>query len=218
VAPGAAPAIATQPAADPVISDVLVTNRRDVALTVTWRTDLASDGWVEYGTTPSLGQVAYDDRGQGAVATLHSATLGNLSPETTYYYRVHSGNTAAGQPFQVATRATTTPGAPVTAYGQVQYSGGAPATGSLLVARLAESGGAPSEPLSALVDAYGYWVLSLPEVDCASANAQLRAISPAGEVAELIHPACQCQPAPVIQFTTTVTTRPSFLPMIVRQR
>ena len=50
--------VVLEPVEDPVITDVLITNRRDVALTVVWRTDRPSDGWVEFGPTPELGQIA----------------------------------------------------------------------------------------------------------------------------------------------------------------
>jgi hypothetical protein len=207
--------------ADPVISEVLVTNRRDVAFTVTWRTDQPSDGWVEYGPTSNLGQSAYDDRGNGMTAPLHHVTLSGLTPQTSYYFRVHSGNTVVGQgnqPFAVTTLAVTTPGTPVTAYGQVQYGNGSPATGAMLIARLLDGSGTPSEPLSVLVDGYGYWVLSLPEVDCGSTDVRLRATSPAGEVIELTHLACQCQPAPTIEFTAPPANRSLYLPLIRREQ
>ena len=140
--------------ADPVISEVLVTNRRDVAFTVTWRTDQPSDGWVEYGPTSNLGQSAYDDRGNGMTAPLHHVTLSGLTPQTSYYFRVHSGNTVVGQgnqPFAVTTLAVATPGTPITAYGQVQYGNGSPATDAMLIARLLDGSGTPSDPLSVLV-------------------------------------------------------------------
>ncbi len=69
------------PVADPVISDVLVTNRRDVAFTVTWRTGQPSTGWVEYGEGTALGQTAHDDRGEGSVSQVHHVTLARLIPE-----------------------------------------------------------------------------------------------------------------------------------------
>jgi hypothetical protein len=207
--------------ADPVIFEVLVTNRRDVAFTVTWRTDQPSDGWVEYGPTTNLGHSAYDDRGSGTVATLHHVTLSGLAPETIYYFRVHSGNTVVregNQPFAVTTLPVTTPGTPITAYGQVQYGNGSPATGAMLIARLLDGSGTPSEPLSVLVDGYGYWVLSLPDVECGSTALHLRATSPDREVIDLTHAACECQPAPTIEFTAPPANRSLYLPLIWREQ
>ena len=50
-------------------------NHRDVALGVTWRTDQPSSGWVEYGETTDLGQVAHDDR---EVALTLGRTVGSV--------------------------------------------------------------------------------------------------------------------------------------------
>ena len=76
-------------ASNPKIEDVLVTNRRDVALSVVWRTDLPSNGWIEYGPTPELGQLAYDDHGEATVSTAHHVTLVGLQPQMTTYFKLH---------------------------------------------------------------------------------------------------------------------------------
>lgn len=189
------------PATDVKIGDVLVTNRRDVALTVTWRTDLPSDGWVEYGPTPDLGQMAYDDRGADTVTRLHHVTLAGLESETTYYFRIHSGDTSAGlgdQSIQAATRAFSPPGIPLTAFGQVT-SKDALAAGALVSAQLIDRDGKPTDLLSALVEPSGYWALSLPLDDCAGVTLELRALGADGSVASLTVPACRAQPAPVLQ-------------------
>ena len=121
---------ALEPVSDPLVSDVLVTNRRDVAFTVTWRTDGPSTGWVEYaGRLQNLGQVAHDDLGEGTVSRVHQVTLTNLTPETAYYFRVHSGDSLDdnhGALYQVTTRAPTLPSVPYLAYGQVVVTDGSP--------------------------------------------------------------------------------------------
>ena len=48
---------AVSPELNPAISDVQVTNLRDAAFTVTWRTDRPSTGWVAYGTGRQVRQV-----------------------------------------------------------------------------------------------------------------------------------------------------------------
>lgn len=178
-------------ATNPKIGDVLVTNRRDVALTVVWRTDRPSDGWVEYGPTDELGQVAYDGRGKKVVSAVHSVTLSGLQPETTYVFKVHSGRNNNGRLLEITTSAVAAPATPQAVYGQVLDDSSAPAVGSVVIARLEDSQRAQSEPLSALVDGWGYWVLNLPQVDCASAKLQLSVVSPAGEVVELVQSACR---------------------------
>jgi hypothetical protein len=195
---------AMQPAADPAISDVLVTSRHDAAASVTWRTDLASVGWVEYGETPDLGRAAYQDIGtHTAVAArrAHHVTLRDLSPETTYYFRVHSGDAVddnGGQLYQVTTGATELPLVPYLAYGQVETSDGGPAVGALVRAWLLDGGGGQSEPLSTLVDASGYWSLNLPLDDCAGMDLKLEAIGVMGGEAELTLPACEVRSVPTI--------------------
>jgi hypothetical protein len=192
------------PATDVKIDNVLVTNHRDTALTISWRTDMPSDGWVAYGATPDLGQAAYDERGAGTVAVLHQVTLAGLAPETTYYLRVHSGDASAGQGDQsirAETRAFLPPGMPLTAFGQVT-SKGAPAAGALVSAQLIDLNGKPTELLSTLVEASGYWALSLPLDDCAGVTLELQALGADGSFASLTVPACQAQPAPVLQLNS----------------
>jgi hypothetical protein len=215
--PAAQPAI-LQPQAEPAISAVQVTNRRDVAFTVTWRTDRPGDGWVEYGFGGVLDRLAYDGRDPDTVATLHHVTLTGLSPETTYAFRVHSGSSVADQdrqPFQAVTAATTAPGVPFTAYGQVRDRAGAPAGGALVLAWLQRNNGRRSEPLSALVDGWGYWVLSLPVADCADFQLILEITGSDGGLARLTQPACQLQPAPTLRLAPESRIR-LYVPMIVR--
>jgi hypothetical protein len=207
-----------QPQAEPVISAVQVTNRRDVAFSVVWRTDRPGDGWVEYGLPGHLDLAAYDGRGRSTIATLHHVTVAGLNPETTYAFRVHSGSSVAdqgGQPFQAVTAATTIPAPPLTAYGQVQDSDGRPAVDALVLAWLLRNDGSRSEPLSALVDGWGYWVLSLPVADCADFQLILEIIGSDGDLARLTQPACQLQPAPTLQLAPQPPTR-TYVPLIRR--
>lgn len=199
-APAAAPVVA-EAASTPTISGILVTDRRDVALTVVWRTDLPSDSWIEFGPTPALGGAAHDVRGPSAISTLHRVTLAGLNPESAVYYRVHSGATVAdeeGEPFVANTRSTGTPATPRTAYGRAAFSDGSPATGALVIARLADAAGGESEPLSVLVDGSGWWYMSLPETACDGTSLVVEAIGPQGETGALSHPACECTPAPAL--------------------
>lgn len=54
---------------------------------VSWRTDGASEGVVEYGETPLLGRTARS----GGRAERHDVVLGGLRPDTRYYYRLVEG-------------------------------------------------------------------------------------------------------------------------------
>ena len=215
-APPAAEHITGQPAAAPVIYDVLVTNRRDVAFTVSWRTDQPSKGWIEYGPPGVLGLIERDPA--GSLSTLHHITVADLSPETVYAYRVHSGDQVAdkdGQPFQVMTAATTSPGVPLTAFGQVLDSADRPIIGALVRAWLEDGNGARSDPLSTLTEGDGYWGLSLPAEACADQRLFLQVFAADGATAQRSGSACDVQPAPALMVQLP-PRRPIYLPLIGR--
>lgn len=68
---------------EPVISDVAV-EASPTSATVSWSTDRATTGVVEYGTGSQYGEVS-DETGSGIE---HSVVLSELSPETAYHFRV----------------------------------------------------------------------------------------------------------------------------------
>lgn len=198
-APALAPSL--QGAADPAIDTVEVVNRRDVAVSIVWRTDRPSDGQVEYGETPDLGAVAGDDRGVDSVSTLHFSTLTNLKPQTTYYFRVRSGKTVAdseGQLFSISTLATGAPSEPATAFGQVRNADGTPAMGALVIARSADDQDESFAPLAALVDGWGFWSLDLSSMTCEAVGVSLQATGPSGEQAQAVFAPCKDQEAPAL--------------------
>lgn len=57
------------------------------AAIICWRTDLPGDSVVEYGLTPSLGQVVSNP----ALVEQHVVRLTGLAPYTRYHYRIRSG-------------------------------------------------------------------------------------------------------------------------------
>jgi hypothetical protein len=80
----------TVPANDPpVISGLAVSNITTTAATVTWNTDTAAIGQVEYGTSISYGTTTAPD---AVASTGHSQTLSGLTPMTTYHFRARSTN------------------------------------------------------------------------------------------------------------------------------
>src|SRR5215467_642012 len=54
---------------------------------VVWTTNVASDSWVDYGTTPSFGSSTPVDP---TMVTTHQVTISGLAAGTTYYYQVNS--------------------------------------------------------------------------------------------------------------------------------
>jgi hypothetical protein len=151
------------------ITEVKTTNVRDTSFTVSWSTDAMATGWVNYGTSPSLGQTAYDDRGARAIGQSHHVTLQDLSPQTTYYFEVASGATVddrRGSCYQVTTGRTLGLPASDSIYGQVLESDGvSPAEGAIVYITLrdADGIGSPGETrvMSALVNSDGWWQANL---------------------------------------------------------
>ena len=155
------------------VRDLRVSNLRDTSVTLSWTTDEPTAGYVLYGETKELGQVAVDGRGAQLSAETHYVTLTKLKPETRYYFKVVSGaeddtNTSFPSAADSIITASTLEKLPESdsVYGQVFLSDGVtPATGALLYLTLKEAGrtGDTGEAtlLSALVDSEGYWHANL---------------------------------------------------------
>jgi peptidoglycan hydrolase-like protein with peptidoglycan-binding domain len=75
----------------PLISLVTAAPVATSTATIMWTTSETSDAQVEYGTTASYGSTSNLNP---ILALTHSADLENLSPETTYHYRVLSHDAA----------------------------------------------------------------------------------------------------------------------------
>lgn len=78
------------------------------AATVSWTTNVPTDGQVEYGATTSYGLWSVYD---AAVSTSHSITLVDLSPGTSYHYRVRSEDGAGDVVYSPDATLTTSGGA-----------------------------------------------------------------------------------------------------------
>ncbi|MCP4168141.1 MAG: hypothetical protein GY759_19915, partial [Chloroflexi bacterium] len=196
----------------PLVEDITISNLRDVAFTLSWRTNTYSRGWVEFGTDPeNLDQIAYDDRGEEIVSRLFHASLGGLAPETTYYVRIHAGESMidqSGEPLPVTTGAIQSPSIPFTAYGQVVKANGTPAGGAIMQVRVHGDLVDGINLLTSLVDEYGYWSLSLPVEDCTTASLSLTVVEAEGSITERDISACNASPAPAM------VTIPDYQPRI----
>jgi len=163
------------------ISKVFVTGVRDTRFTVSWSTDVAADGYVDWGTTTALGNITAD-----AVASARTHVVfvpddpAALTASTTYYFRVRSGGATddnAGDFYSVTTGPTLgIPPTGKTVWGYVFQAGGVtPAADVPVYLRLEDNNGAgsagASQWVAARTDSSGVWYLSLNNVRTASAGA-----------------------------------------------
>jgi hypothetical protein len=90
--------------AAPIISAVTASNVTGAGATITWITDEAADGRVEFGLSTAYGNATLLDAN---LALSHTMTLAGLSPGATYHYRVHSrdasGNLAVSDDYMFTT-------------------------------------------------------------------------------------------------------------------
>lgn len=153
----------------PAISDIRVSNVRDIYFVVSWITDEPSSGEVRYGTSPSLGMVANDVRGAGYTGYTHYVAVTGLAPSTLYYFDVVSGATVddnGGAHYQVTTGPTLSPPTSDAAWGLVYQSDGTTyAEGAIVYIRVQDNNGIGSSGQSALMSALvadsGYWFANL---------------------------------------------------------
>jgi len=156
------------------ISDVRIANVSDKGFTVSWTTNVAAAGRVNYGSTPALGSSRADD--PDARPYTHHVSLGGLNPSTSYYFDVVSDGYTddnGGSHYSVTTGPTLAIPGMDTVYGQVFRPGGVtPVAGAIVYVTVADrngSGGSGrSAALSALSDADGYWFANLASVRTAS--------------------------------------------------
>jgi chitodextrinase len=92
----------TQP---PKISNVSATADGN-SFVVTWQTDEAATSIVDYGTTSSYGLVG----GHNDSVTDHTVTVYDLTPQTTYHFRVRSQDAAGNESASEGQTVTTTSG------------------------------------------------------------------------------------------------------------
>jgi len=165
------------------ITKVFVTGVRDAKFTVSWSTDIAADGYVDWGTTTALGNTTAD-----AVASTRTHVVSvpddpaALTAGTTYYFRVRSGGVTddnMGDLYSVTTGPTLgIPPTGKTVWGYVYQAGGVtPAADVPVYLRLEDNNGSAgtgagaSQWVTARTDSGGVWYLSLNNVRTASAAA-----------------------------------------------
>lgn len=161
-----------------VIRDVRVTNVGDESFTVSWITNQLASSGVRYGTNPAnLNQSAHDDRGAATSDDTHYVTLQSMTPNTTYYFDVVSGNTRddnGGTHYTTTTGPTLDVAISDIIEGHVfkacpepcrRGDGTTPAEGTIVYITLRDADGQGSSgaatPLSTLVEGDGGWYANL---------------------------------------------------------
>ena len=151
----------------PEVSDIVISNVGDKSFTVSWVTNVDTTGQVNWGTSPgSLGNVAYDDRGEATEDDTHHVTISSLAADTPYYFDVVSAETTddnAGAHFNVTTGPSLAFVIPedIATGMAYQMDGTTPAEGAIVYLRI---GTASSQLLSALTDAAGTWGMDITAI------------------------------------------------------
>ncbi len=145
-------------------NQVQISNISDTGFVVSWLTDKAATGFIQYGQSTNPDLVIADDRDQerGTVDNYftHFVTLRGLKPSTVYNFRIGSAKKLydqQGAPYQITTGLSLgSPPAADVAYGQVLTGSGEPADGAIVYLTLAGA-----VPQASLIKSSGSWVIPL---------------------------------------------------------
>jgi hypothetical protein len=156
---------------------IRITNVADNKFTVSWTTEVSTDGYVMYGKVgeklASIGRDERDSLGDenGSYVT-HYVTVTDLQPNMAYAFRIATNKGKNiydnnGSPYSVTTAPTiaTTPSADAI-YGQVQQSSTLPADGAIVYVNM--PGAAPASTLVKSSGAYTIPVSTLRTTDLTS--------------------------------------------------
>jgi hypothetical protein len=148
------------------VNKVYISSVNDVSFVVSWTTDTATNGSVDYGTTTSLGNTATDSESS---TTTHYVTVTGLNPNTTYYFQVNSGSTTddnGGSYYQVTTGPLLTIPSPAAIYGTVYESDGStPLANAIVYLWVEDADGSgtsgSSQRIAVRTDGSGVWYYNL---------------------------------------------------------
>jgi len=156
----------------PVISDIRITNVTDKSFSISWLTDVAAGGQVNYGVTPALGSTRGHDPDIGTSTYVHHVTIGGLAPNTTYYFDVVSNggiDDNGGAHYQFTTPdSLSVPGVDYVFGTVYQQDGTTPVPGAVAYVTLVDRDGSGSPggsaTLSAVTNSGGVWFVNLASV------------------------------------------------------
>lgn len=147
------------------VKKIDVTNLSSAQAAVFWETEQKEPGWVAYGSSKDkLDKIAIDDRdfqAQRDSRLFHYATLKDLTPNSTYYFKLVNekeimGN-SAGDPFTITTLGKTSQVSNLKpAYGKITDINGAPLDNIVVLFSVKNA-----RILSALSKSSGEWLIPL---------------------------------------------------------
>ena len=157
-------------------NQIYITDVRDVSFVVSWTTDTASDGGVEWGTTETPDgswSTTWDVVGS---STTHYVMITGLTAGETYYFQVHSGGETdnnGGAYYSVTTGPTLgLPGTDRSIRGYVYAPGSTtPVPNAVVYMQLQGSGGNSQWVSARADDTYGFWTYVLDNVRVSSYDA-----------------------------------------------
>lgn len=161
----------TQAAATVIPSQIKISSITDTSAVITWLTDNEVTGFIEL-TSPKK-QLFYDQRNTEGILDknkTHFVSLTGLSPQTIYSFTINSQNKAFPQNnLSFRTHSTLSGGSGLEpAYGSIETTSGIPSAGAIII--LTPVGG---QPLAALVQPSGSWLISLNTARTADGNSYL---------------------------------------------
>ncbi len=95
--------IKSKASADQNPKNIVIANLQDTSVSISWSTDVATNGFINYGTT-DISQVALDDldNDKPTPHQLHHVSIKNLTPQTKYQVKINSGETTTDSFFSTA--------------------------------------------------------------------------------------------------------------------
>lgn len=152
---------------DPTIQPIKIkiTNVNHDRFSVSWITEELTNGSVIFGSSGKLDQLQIDDTdqlsGQQVARRIHHVTLTNLDPQTTYQFKIRSGEKNIifddnGKPFSVKTAEVLTSQPPADLINGTVTIDSKPATDSIVYITLPGA-----SPLSTQVKKDGTWLINL---------------------------------------------------------